>query len=151
MIRILNVSLILMQKLHRQQKQGANMVVSEEDVKAVNRSSIALADGSGYLATLEVFHQLHCLCVGFVPVSEKHAADDGLSRDYIRQYISKDYYITPETEQRRFEHMGKFIPFSFTWRSCCGAMDDLTCRPLAKTTVSIPSAWVSCAIAIYPW
>ncbi|MCJ1251143.1 hypothetical protein MMC30_008374 [Trapelia coarctata] len=68
----------------------ANMVVSEQDIEAVNRSSIALADGSGYLATLEVFHQLHCL-------------------DYIRQYISKDYYITPETEQRRFEHMDHCI------------------------------------------
>lgn len=39
------------------------MVVSKEDIKAVNRNSIALADGSGYLATLEVFHQLHCLWV----------------------------------------------------------------------------------------
>jgi len=43
------------------------MVVSEEDIKSVNRSSIALADGSGYLATLEVFHQLHCLYVHSFP------------------------------------------------------------------------------------
>ncbi len=83
------------------------MVVSEEDIKAVNRSSIALTDGSGYLATLEVFHQLHCLYAHSFPTFPTTCTDGELSRDYIRQYISKDYYITPETEQRRFEHMGK--------------------------------------------
>lgn len=92
------------------------MVVSEEDIKAVNRSSIALADGSGYLATLEVFHQLHCLCVHSFPIHRGSATDDGLFRDYIRQYTSKDYYPTPETEQRRFEHMGKPLPLTLAYK-----------------------------------
>ena len=41
--------------------KGQNLVISGDDLKAINRTSIALADGSGYLATLDVFHELHCL------------------------------------------------------------------------------------------
>lgn len=42
---------------------GPNIVVSEDDLKAVNRTSIKLTDGSGFLGTLGVFHQIHCLWV----------------------------------------------------------------------------------------
>ncbi|KAK9434862.1 hypothetical protein VB005_09650 [Metarhizium brunneum] len=38
-----------------------NLVVQKEDLKQVDRSSVSLRDGSGYLASLSVYHQLHCL------------------------------------------------------------------------------------------
>lgn len=38
-----------------------NILVNENDLKAVGRDSIILADGSGSLVTLDVFHQIHCL------------------------------------------------------------------------------------------
>jgi Mycotoxin biosynthesis protein UstYa len=46
---------------HSAYTRWARIVVSGDDLKAIDRESIPLADGSGYLATLDVFHQLHCL------------------------------------------------------------------------------------------
>lgn len=38
------------------------VAVDGAELKRMNMSSIALSDGSGkYLATIDVFHQLHCL------------------------------------------------------------------------------------------
>ena len=39
----------------------AEIRVSAEDLRKINRTSVAFADGSGYLATLDVMHQLHCV------------------------------------------------------------------------------------------
>ena len=33
-------------------------MVSKEDLDAINKTSVAVPDGSGYLATLDVFHQV---------------------------------------------------------------------------------------------
>ncbi|MCJ1360353.1 MAG: hypothetical protein MMC33_010358 [Icmadophila ericetorum] len=62
-----------------------NLVISGDDLKAINRSSIVLADGSGYLATLDVFHELHCLNI-------------------IREYIHRDYYQSRESPHMQFIH-----------------------------------------------
>lgn len=35
--------------------------VSEDTLEKDGLKSVKLADGSGYLATVDVFHQLHCL------------------------------------------------------------------------------------------
>ena len=35
--------------------------VSKEDLDKINRTSVPLLDGSGYMASLDVYHQLHCL------------------------------------------------------------------------------------------
>ena len=48
---------------HNSYSQWEHIVISEEELKAMGRQSLPLADGSGYLAVLEVFHQLHCLYV----------------------------------------------------------------------------------------
>ncbi|KAI1109340.1 hypothetical protein F5Y14DRAFT_456132 [Nemania sp. NC0429] len=32
-----------------------------DDLRAMNLSSVAFADGSGYVVTIDVFHQIHCL------------------------------------------------------------------------------------------
>lgn len=37
------------------------IIVQKEDLEKSSLESIELADGSGYLATVDVFHQLHCL------------------------------------------------------------------------------------------
>lgn len=40
----------------------SNIRVSAEDLKAINRTSVKLSDGSGmYMSELNVYHQLHCL------------------------------------------------------------------------------------------
>ena len=35
--------------------------VSKETLDRINRTSVPLLDGSGYMAGLDVYHQLHCL------------------------------------------------------------------------------------------
>ena len=40
---------------------GIHIRVQKEDLDKINRTSIPLADGSGYLASLDVFHQIHCV------------------------------------------------------------------------------------------
>lgn len=40
------------------------MRVSEQDLRAVNRSSIPLGVGGGYYGEMAVFHELHCLVLG---------------------------------------------------------------------------------------
>ncbi|KAJ6442617.1 GTP:AMP phosphotransferase, mitochondrial [Purpureocillium lavendulum] len=51
--------------------------VSKEDLDRINRTSVPLLDGSGYMAGLDVYHQLHCL-------------------RYVRRYLHKDYYNMTE-------------------------------------------------------
>ncbi|KAH8585369.1 hypothetical protein B0O99DRAFT_559710 [Bisporella sp. PMI_857] len=70
--------------------QWSQIIVSEGDLKAIDRTSIRLTDGSGYLGTLGVFHQLHCL-------------------DYIRKYMYPDYYHSAETPMRNRQHVDHCI------------------------------------------
>ncbi len=42
--------------------------VPKKDIDRINGTSLALADGSGDVASLEVYHDLHCL-VGNNPIS----------------------------------------------------------------------------------
>jgi Mycotoxin biosynthesis protein UstYa len=37
----------------------------KDELRRANLTSIPLADGSGYFATLDVFHQIHCLVSSF--------------------------------------------------------------------------------------
>ena len=36
-------------------------MVSEDDLKQINQTSVPLADGTGYIVGIEAFHELHCL------------------------------------------------------------------------------------------
>ncbi|QPH12467.1 hypothetical protein C2857_004664 [Epichloe festucae Fl1] len=47
--------------------------VSKATLERINRTSVPLRDGSGYMAGLDVYHQLHCL-------------------RYVRRYLHQDYY-----------------------------------------------------------
>ncbi|PHH63511.1 hypothetical protein CDD81_5792 [Ophiocordyceps australis] len=61
--------------------------VSKETLDKINRTSVPLLDGSGYMAALDVYHQLHCL-------------------RYVRRYLHKDYYNMTE-EKNLGQHIGK--------------------------------------------
>ncbi|KAI0433808.1 hypothetical protein F5Y09DRAFT_338176 [Xylaria sp. FL1042] len=41
--------------------RSTSIKVSEAELKSMNKSSVALADGSGYIGYLEVHHLLHCV------------------------------------------------------------------------------------------
>jgi len=51
----------------------SNIRVTEEELRKLNRTSIQLADGNGYMANLDVHHQLHCV-------------------KYLRYYVYPEYY-----------------------------------------------------------
>ncbi|GAB7353816.1 hypothetical protein MBLNU459_g4192t1 [Dothideomycetes sp. NU459] len=50
-----------------------NVRTSNEELRRMNKSSIALGDGSGFMAVLDVYHRLHCV-------------------KYLRHYIHAEYY-----------------------------------------------------------
>ncbi|KAI1128411.1 hypothetical protein F5Y10DRAFT_292062 [Nemania abortiva] len=81
--------------------------VDKEALDRINRTSVPLRDGSGYMATLDVYHQLHCLVT--VPSSNLHLALSfpfNISiqprhlrvrpQKYIRRYLNQDYYNMSE-------------------------------------------------------
>lgn len=40
---------------------GQIIAFSEDDLKAINCSSIEIPDGGGFIVTLDVFHEIQCL------------------------------------------------------------------------------------------
>ena len=38
-----------------------NIIIQAGDLQKINRTSVLFRDNSGYLAGLDVFHELHCL------------------------------------------------------------------------------------------
>ncbi|MCJ1312070.1 hypothetical protein MMC25_005744 [Agyrium rufum] len=70
--------------------EDQNIIVQEEDLIKVNRTSLKMYDGSGYLAALDVYHELHCL-------------------NYIRKYIHRDYYANDELPETQIVHVGHCI------------------------------------------
>ena len=65
--------------------------VQEEDLVKINRTSLPLNDaGGGYLAVVDVFHELHCL-------------------NYVREYLHQDYYKVKEPPESRILHVDHCI------------------------------------------
>jgi len=63
-----------------------NIRVQEEDLRRINRTGIPLNDQEGgYLATLDVFHELHCLNV-------------------IREQVYRDFYPDKHTKEMQLLH-----------------------------------------------
>lgn len=46
---------------HKLLNPAAAVRVEKEVLDRINRTSVALQDGSGYMVGLDVYHQLHCL------------------------------------------------------------------------------------------
>ncbi|KAJ5171444.1 uncharacterized protein N7500_004227 [Penicillium coprophilum] len=63
---------------------SAAILVDKESLDRINRTSVELRDGSGYMAALDVYHQLHCL-------------------RWVRRYIHQDHYNSTE------ENLGQHI------------------------------------------
>ena len=65
--------------------------VQKEDLVRINRTSLPLNDdGGGYLAVVDVFHELHCL-------------------NYVREYLHRDYYHNKETPETQILHVDHCI------------------------------------------
>ncbi|KAK2039145.1 hypothetical protein LZ31DRAFT_477229 [Colletotrichum somersetense] len=62
-----------------------NIAVQNEDLKILNRTSVLLRGGPGYLAGIDVLHELHCLNI-------------------IRENVFSDYY-KQETHDERKQHI----------------------------------------------
>ncbi|PSS12325.1 hypothetical protein M430DRAFT_68579 [Amorphotheca resinae ATCC 22711] len=66
--------------------QNMNIRLSSNELKDLNKTSVMLADGSGdYMATIDAYHQLHCL-------------------QYIRQVIHKDHYTFHAADVSLIDH-----------------------------------------------
>lgn len=77
-------------------------MVSEEELHKLNATSVQLRDKSGYLATLDVFHELHCLVCAQTSTCKNLKADPG--QDYIRRSAFADYYQL-DVAHRKYEHI----------------------------------------------
>ncbi|KAI1400213.1 tat pathway signal sequence [Hypoxylon fuscum] len=91
--------------------QYHNIRVPESDLRRINRTSLPLNDeDGGFLVTLEVFHQLHCL-------------------NQLRQQIYHDYYY-PAVENwnssKRFEHVDHCVDLLRQVLMCQGDVSLLT-------------------------
>ncbi|KAI0518511.1 hypothetical protein F5B22DRAFT_644816 [Xylaria bambusicola] len=69
--------------------QGMSIKILPEELKRIGTASLELRDGSGYMGSLAVFHELHCVKV-------------------LRQGLYKDFYWRNSTERElvlKHEHM----------------------------------------------
>lgn len=81
-----------------------NIRVSSSDITRFNMTSIELADGSGVVAQLGVFHALHCLKM-------------------VRHWIHPDYYFADATEHARWK-MGIHVDHCIEY-----IRENLMCHP----------------------
>jgi hypothetical protein len=85
--------------------------LSAQELAHLGEPSIALKDGSGYLAEMAVFHELHCI----VSPSDQCRAIGVFSlkvQKRIRRHLHLDYYygnMTADEEQREAKHMGRWV------------------------------------------
>lgn len=98
--------------------QDNNLVVQDEDLTQIDKSSVPLRDGSGYLSGLGVMHQLHCLVsllpLFLTPPPSPSAAEKtmiltlGLEQNHLRQYAFQNHY-TQETGSDKEIHVCKVL------------------------------------------
>ncbi|KAK2011708.1 hypothetical protein LZ32DRAFT_517238, partial [Colletotrichum eremochloae] len=71
--------------------QYSNIRVQQADLMRINRTSIPLNDEKGgFLATLDVFHQIHCLNV-------------------IREQVYREFYPDKHSKEKQLEHVDHCI------------------------------------------
>ena len=93
-----------------------NVRMSYNDLKAFDRqeNAVALADGSGYVGTLSVYHEIHCV----VSSSSRHSVAIGLSvrKRWMHKYMYQEIYWPDLDDAQREEnrlHSGKRISTLF--------------------------------------
>lgn len=62
-----------------------NLKVTADEMERLGQTSLAFSDGSGYLGTLGVYHELHCI-------------------KRLRKWFYKDYYYQNQTHEQMLEH-----------------------------------------------
>ncbi|KAK8137989.1 hypothetical protein PG984_001369 [Apiospora sp. TS-2023a] len=86
--------------------------ITAPELEQLGESSIAMKDGSGYIAELAVFHELHCI----VNTTQKR----------IRRHLRQDYYygnMTEAEEVREAKHMDHCLEY---WREAAMCRGDPT-------------------------
>ncbi|KAK8055066.1 hypothetical protein PG993_000293 [Apiospora rasikravindrae] len=81
--------------------------ITAQELQQLGESSIAMKDGSGYIAELAVFHELHCI-------------------KRIRRHLRLDYYygnMTEDEETREARHMDHCLEY---WREAAMCRGDPT-------------------------
>ncbi|PQE29577.1 hypothetical protein CJF30_00009187 [Rutstroemia sp. NJR-2017a BBW] len=76
------------------------MVAYEQDLKKINRTSVKLRGQEGYLAGLDVMHELHCL----VSTRPRKKRGQSASNNYVRQTIYDSYYAMEDVKYHN-EHL----------------------------------------------
>lgn len=79
-------------RLHRRlTHEVSNIRVQQDDLSRINRTSVPLNDSQGgFYATIDVFHELHCLNV-------------------IREQVYREYYPTRHSKRDQLEHANHCI------------------------------------------
>ena len=82
--------------------------ISKEEMEALGGRSLELTDGSGYVGSLEVYHDLHCLVFLTFCSWEIYLT---LEQKHIRHFIYQDTYF-PNLTQNEYAfqlfHTGNF-------------------------------------------
>ena len=110
------LSFVLMLDLKRSSNNELNIdaqirVSAEEVEQTDHHTSVALADGSGYVAELGVYHWLHCLVL-FTVYHDTSCTSSELSLEQkkIKQYMHLDHYHPEWNDHMRARqklHIGK--------------------------------------------
>jgi len=69
-----------------------NIRVSFEELERLNLSSIQLADGSGAIASLSVFHSLHCLVIQHRQCLDPNTQSNPMKKK-IKRWTYREYYF----------------------------------------------------------
>ena len=73
--------------------------ISKEEMEALGGKSLELTDGSGYVGSLEVYHDLHCLVFLMFCSWEIYLT---LKQKHIRHFIYQDTYF-PNLTQNEYD------------------------------------------------
>jgi len=88
-----------------------NIRVSFEELERLNLSSIQLADGSGAIASLSVFHSLHCLVIQHRQCLDPNTQSNPMKKK-IKRWTYREYYFpNADADTVLFEsaHASKFF------------------------------------------
>ncbi|KAI1818234.1 hypothetical protein GGS20DRAFT_597172 [Poronia punctata] len=90
--------------------RGSNLIIYPEEVEMLGIKSLALKDGSGYVGSLGVYHELHCI-------------------KRLRQWLYRDYFYPNQTRAEHDETIGHLAHCLETLRQAAMCHGDTTVRP----------------------
>ncbi|KAJ8130706.1 hypothetical protein O1611_g2928 [Lasiodiplodia mahajangana] len=90
--------------------KGSNVIIYPEEAKSIELKSLALRDGSGYVGSLAVYHELHCI-------------------KRIRQWFYYNYYYFNQTKAEEDEAFAHIEHCLETLRQSAMCHGDIAVRP----------------------